>query len=32
MLAIPVDDVAERLVDAHAILEHRQALGHAHER
>ena len=29
---VPVDDVAERLVDAHAVLEHRQALGHAEQR
>ena len=28
---IPVDDIAERLVDAHAVLEHRQPLGHADE-
>src|SRR5262249_35898544 len=29
---VPVDDVPERLVDAHAVLEHRKPLGSAQER
>ena len=29
---VPVDDIAERLVDAHAVLEHRQALRHTKQR
>ena len=29
---VPVHHVAERLVDAHAVLEHRQALRHPHQR
>ena len=29
---VPVHDIAEGLVDAHAVLENRQSLGHAHQR